>query len=83
MQNSNCSNCAFNDLQPVAMPDGKPVIGQEQLVCKRFPPAVVAVSVPTPQGISVNMMPLFPPVNAEMWCYEWAAENGAQDALEA
>jgi len=83
MQNSNCSNCAFSDLQPVAMPDGKPVIGKTQMVCKRFPPAVVAIQVPSPQGISVNMMPLFPPVNAEVWCYEWEAENGAQDALDA
>ena len=81
-QNSNCGNCAFMDLQPVAMPDGKPVIGKTQMVCKRFPPQVVAMQIPTPNGISVNMMPLFPPVNAEVWCYEWDAENGAQDALE-
>ena len=79
--NSNCGNCAFMDLQPVATPDGKPVIGETQSVCKRFPPQLVAVQVPTPQGISVQMMPLFPPVNAEVWCYEWAPENGAQDAL--
>lgn len=83
MENSNCSNCAYNDLQPVAMPDGKPVIGKTQMVCKRFPPQVVAVQVPSPQGISVNMMPLFPPVNDSVWCYEWQPENGAQDALDA
>lgn len=83
MENSNCSNCEYNDLQPVAMPDGKPVIGKTQLVCKRFPPQVVAVQIPSPQGISVNMMPIFPPVNAEVWCYEWQPENGAQDALDA
>lgn len=81
MENSNCGNCRFADLQPLAMPDGQPVIGKTQLVCKRFPPQVVAIQVPAPQGISVNMMPLFPPVNASVWCYEWEAENGAQDAL--
>lgn len=71
------------DLQPVAMPDGTPVIGKDQMVCKRFPPQVVAMQIPTPNGITVNMMPLFPPVNVEVWCYEHAPENGAQDALEA
>lgn len=65
-----CSSCTFHEMQPVAMPDGKPVIGQEQMVCKRFPPQVVAMQIPTPQGISVQLMPMFPPVNDSMWCYE-------------
>lgn len=80
---TNCGNCTFMDLQPVATPDGMAVIGKTQMVCKRFPPQVVAMQMPTPQGVSVNLMPLFPPVNASVWCYEWEAENGAQDAIEA
>lgn len=78
---TNCGVCRFMDLQPVATPDGHAVIGKTQMVCKRFPPQVVAMQIPTQQGMSVNLMPVFPPVNADVWCYEWEAENGAQDAL--
>jgi len=74
-----CATCAYQEMQPVAMPDGKPIIGKEQAVCKRFPPQVVAMQIPSPQGISVQLMPVFPPVNASMWCFEHEPENGAQD----
>jgi len=78
-----CATCVFQEMQPVAMPDGKPVIGQEQMVCKRFPPQVVALQVPTAQGISVQLMPVFPPVNASTWCFEHepcdASQNGTED----
>jgi hypothetical protein len=66
-------------MQPLAMPDGKPIIGKEQMVCKRFPPQVVAMQVPTPQGISVSLLPMFPPVSDSIWCFEHEPENGAQD----
>ena len=78
---TNCGNCAFMDLQPVATPDGRAVIGKTQMVCKLFPPQIVAIPSPSPAGLSINLMPVFPPVNAEVWCYQWEAENGAQDAL--
>jgi hypothetical protein len=74
-----CATCAFNEMQPVAMPDGKPIIGKSQMVCKRFPPQVVSMQVPTPAGISVSLLPMFPPVNDGMWCFEHEPENGAQD----
>ncbi len=75
----NCGTCTFHDTQPVAMPDGTPVIGKDQMICRRFPPVVVLMQVPSPQGISMNLMPMFPPVNDGMWCYEHEPENGAQD----
>ena len=74
-----CVTCVFNETQPLAMPDGQPIIGKTQLVCKRFPPQIVAMQVPTAQGISMNLMPMFPPVSASMWCFEHEPENGAQD----
>ena len=74
-----CGTCVFQEMQPVAMPDGKPIIGKEQSVCKRFPPQVVAMQVPSPAGISMTLMPMFPPVNNGMWCFEHEPENGAQD----
>jgi len=74
-----CETCTFQEMQPLAMPDGKPIIGKSQMVCKRFPPQVVAMQQPTPQGISVQLLPMFPPVNGSMWCFEHEPENGAQD----
>lgn len=74
-----CETCVFNEMQPLAMPDGEPLIGKEQMVCKRFPPQLVVMQVPTPAGISTTLIPMFPPVNAGMWCYEHEPENGAQD----
>jgi len=75
----NCLTCEFQDTQPLAMPDGQPVIGKSQAICRRFPPTVVAMQIPTPQGISVQLLPMFPPVNVDMWCFEHSPENGAQD----
>lgn len=75
----NCGTCVFHETQPVMMPDGTPVVGKTQMVCKRFPPQVVAMHVPTPEGISVNLIPVFPPVNHSVHCYEHEPENGAQD----
>jgi hypothetical protein len=75
----NCGTCTFHDTQPVAMPDGTAVIGKTQMICRRFPPQVVAMQVPSPAGISVTLLPMFPPVNDAMWCYEHEPENGAQD----
>lgn len=74
-----CESCVFQEMQPIAMPDGTPIVGKEQMVCKRFPPQVVAMQVPTPQGISVSLMPMFPPVNAGMWCYEHEPEREIVD----
>lgn len=74
-----CATCVFHEMQPLAMPDGQPIIGKEQMVCKRFPPSVVAMQVPTPGGVSMTILPMFPPVNDGMWCFEHEPENGAQD----
>lgn len=78
-----CATCVFSEMQPVAMPDGQPVIGKEQMVCKRFPPQVVSMQIPTPAGISVSLMPMFPPVSESIWCFEHepctASQNGPQD----
>lgn len=70
----NCANCTYQDTQPMAMPDGTPVIGKEQMICRRFPPQVVLMQTPSPAGISVTLMPMFPPVSELMWCYEHEPE---------
>lgn len=76
-----CATCVFHEMQPLAMPDGKPIIGKEQMVCKRFPPQVVAMQVPSPAGMSVTLMPMFPPVNNGMWCFEHEPENPAKELV--
>jgi len=76
-----CDSCRFSETQQSIGPDGKPLIGQSQLVCKRFPPNAVAITVPSPNGMSVQIISTFPPVTDAMYCYEFAPENGAQDAM--
>jgi len=78
----NCLSCRYHDEMPVQTPDGKPVVGQTQTICRRNPPTVVSMQVPTPQGISVNLLPVFPAVNVAMWCYAHEQENGAEDVSE-
>lgn len=76
----NCTTCAFHDDQPVMTPDGQPVIGKTQTICRRNPPTTVAIQSATPTGIAVQLTASFPPVNEHTWCYQHIAENGAQDA---
>jgi len=76
-----CASCRFHDLQDVAAPDGTPIIGEQRMICRRLPPNVLALPVPQPGGMAINIIPMFPPVTADMWCHEFDAENGAQDAL--
>jgi len=78
----NCLTCRYHEVQPVAQPDGTPVIGKEQPVCKRFPPTVVSMQIPTPQGVQVSLMPIFPAVNPSMWCWEHEPESGAEDVSD-
>ena len=80
-KDANCANCAFAEVQPVMTPEGNPLLGETQLVCKRFPPQLVSMQVVTPNGMQVTLLPVFPNVNGEVWCYEHEPENGAQDAL--
>jgi len=61
------------------MPDGQPVIGKKQMICRRLPPHMIAVQNPTPAGITVSVLPIFPGVNDTIWCWEHKPENGAQD----
>ena len=75
-----CSSCAFHDVMQKTTPDGQPMIGEEQMICRRLPPTVVVIQAPTPQGMAVNLMPTFPPVGNGQWCYSFVPENGAQDA---
>ena len=75
----NCLMCAYHDKIPVATPDNKPVIGQEQTICRRYPPSPVFMQIPTPNGVVNTILPQYPPVNESTWCHEFEAENGAQD----
>jgi len=80
---STCETCRFSDLQQVTDQNGGVQIGQMQRVCKRMPPAAVAIMAPGPNGVSVSLISTFPPVTDDMWCYEHDPENGAQDALDS
>lgn len=77
----NCSTCRYHDMQDMQMPDGSPVIGKQQMICRRFPPGVVSMQIPTPQGITVSLIGSFPPVTDTVWCHEHEPENGAQDVV--
>jgi hypothetical protein len=42
-----------------------------QFICTRHPPAAAAIPVPTPHGLSVNVMTLWPSVTANDVCGEY------------
>lgn len=66
-----CLRCAFAVKQQLLGPNGEIQIGQTQLVCKRRSPGVVAI----PQGTTITLIPSFPPVTPELWCYDFWPED--------
>jgi hypothetical protein len=40
-------------------------------VCKRHPPQVISIAAPTPQGVSVQIMAMYPGVEKDGYCCDW------------
>lgn len=60
----NCTQCAYAKKTQLADKDQKPIIGQYQYNCHRFPPS--AFMVPTNQGVTIGSA--FPVVNESQVC---------------
>jgi len=67
MSFTNCGHCLHSsiDLQ------GDQTAGK--MVCRRYPPIAVPVTVPTATGVSIQIVPVFPPVTDAQRCGEFAA----------
>jgi hypothetical protein len=67
MSYTDCGHCLHSsiDLQ------GDQTAGK--MVCRRYPPIAVPVSVPTPSGVSIQIVAVFPPVTDAQRCGEFAA----------
>lgn len=76
-----CGNCYFSSPMEVIQPDGTPVIGKTQLVCKRFPPQQIAMQIPTNQGIQVSIRSQFPAVSDTMACHEHQMDDDEADEV--
>lgn len=79
---TNCGNCRYAEDSPATGPNGEAIIGQTIRVCRRFPPAVIGMPVPTRDGLTLNLLTNWPRVTSEMYCYEWEPENGAEDIAD-
>ncbi len=62
---TNCKDCEFSTLA-LAGPQAK----QSGLSCRRNPPVPHALATPTPQGLAVQVLSLWPIVQASDWCGE-------------
>jgi len=67
MKFSSCSHCLHSsfDLQGDQASGG--------MICRRYPPIAVPVTVPTAAGVSVQIHSVFPPVKGESRCGEFEA----------
>lgn len=51
---------------------------ETQRVCRRFPPTVVGVPVPTDQGGAWSLSSVFPTVADDSYCYEFEARDAPE-----
>ena len=79
MNAPNCGDCIYSSETPSVGPDGKVLIGESQLICARFPPQCVMVSVQSHAGMVQGLRTQFPPVNKNMACYEFTSEADAKE----
>jgi len=63
--NPDCTNCRWNARDQIIDEQKKPIVGQYQYTCHRFPPS--AFMVPGPAG-SYRLASAFPVVTAGMVC---------------
>lgn len=62
-----CKSCKFAHQ---ALNEG----GELGIECRRLPPSAIPILRMTPQGPQVmGKIQMFPSVNEEIWCYEYAA----------
>lgn len=66
-----CATCYFAQEIEVIQPGGNTIIGQKQMVCMQGPPTPVAINQKTPLGDQTGIVSQYPPVNAQMFCYQY------------
>ncbi len=74
-----CGTCFYAEIIPSIGPDGQILIGETTLVCQRFPPQCLIVTVQTPGGMVQGLRTQFPPVNDAMICHEHLGKNSPGD----
>ena len=70
-----CATCYFSNTITATGPNGETIIGQEQLICMRRPPAVLLKTIKMPLGEQDTIVTQFPPVTKEMFCYDYWPEH--------
>lgn len=75
-ENRSCESCSFSHGIQTLDPQGKPIVGQIQLVCMRRPPCCFIRTLQTPLGETSGIVTQFPPVNKDMFCYDYWPEDG-------
>lgn len=70
-----CSTCLWSslDLNPNSQQNG-------QTVCKLNPPTPIGIPVPTPQGVSVQVLNLRPIMAPSDFCGMWEGEDSETNA---
>ena len=74
---NNCTLCKYAQRNQVVDKDGKPVVGQYQHHCLRFPPSAFAV--PNAQGMVLASA--FPVVTVEQVCSLYEDRDNESNAL--
>ena len=77
-ENASCKLCEFSELVQIIGPDGSIQVGQMQRVCKFNPPVPVMVPIQMGQQQGGGVMPFFPPVADETFCYQFQEREGAE-----
>ena len=70
-----CATCEFSHGMQSLQPGGEIIVGQMQLICMRRPPTAIIVNQQTPTGANSGLISQFPPVNKDMFCYEYWPEG--------
>lgn len=75
---NNCTECQYAQKTQLADNEGKPIVGQYQTQCLRFPPSAFMVPVP---GGGMALASAFPIVNEHQVCSLFEPRGDEQDAL--
>lgn len=70
-----CATCEFSHGIQSLQPGGQIIVGRIQLVCMRRPPSAIIMMQRTPNGEQSGLISQFPPVTAEMFCYDYWPEG--------
>ena len=75
-EHKKCSSCRFSHVQ-INPSGGKINFNERQ--CRRHPPSVTSVLIPTTTGAAINQIAAWPTVTVDMDCGEWAAREYLAD----